>query len=189
VLGCRLEWTQRHPDRLQALVRALHRSALWCEDPENHGELSRLLAEPRFVGAPAEIILRGLSNRLRLHPDGELRQLTNFYVPASHAATFPWVSHGLWFYSQMVRWGQVAFDDTHVSQVRATYRPDLYRLALAKSSPTVPSIDAKVEGGSQQTSLVPAAPEPMSYGPDGFFDGVRFDPDRLVEYLRELTSA
>jgi ABC-type nitrate/sulfonate/bicarbonate transport system substrate-binding protein len=164
VLGCRLEWAQRYPDRLLALVRALHRSAQWCEDPANHEELARLLAEPRFVGAPADILLRGLSNRLRLYPEGELRHLPDFYVPASHAATFPWVSHALWFYSQMVRWGQVAFDESHVAQVRATYRPDLYRLAVAGD---VPTVDTKI---------------------DGFFDGRRFDPDDLHEYLRTFMS-
>ncbi|MET0535218.1 MAG: ABC transporter substrate-binding protein, partial [Steroidobacter sp.] len=170
VLGCRLEWTQRHPDRLQALVRALYRSAQWCEDPANHEELARILAEPRFVGAPADIILRGLSNRLRLYPEGELRQLPDFYIPASHAATFPWVSHALWFYSQMVRWGQIAFDDSHVAQVRATYRPDLYRLALAKAGVAVPTVDVKVEEGA-----------------DGFFDARRFDPDDLATYLSSFT--
>jgi two-component system, oxyanion-binding sensor len=188
VLGCRLEWTQRHPDRLQALVRALHRSAQWCEDPANHQELARLLSEPRFVGAPADILLRGLSNRLRLYPEGELRQLPHFYTPAAQAATFPWVSHALWFYSQMVRWNQVAFDEGHVAQVRATYRPDLYRLALARSASSVPTIDTKIEGVQQETSTVPATPAPMRYGPDGFFDGRHFDPDDLVEYLRELTN-
>jgi NitT/TauT family transport system ATP-binding protein len=156
VLGCRLEWVQRHPDRVQALVRALYRSAQWCEDPANHQELARLLAEPRFVGAPADILLYGLSNRLRLSPEGELRQLPNFYVPAAHAATFPWVSHALWFYSQMVRWSQVAFDQSHIAEVRATYRPDLYRLAV---SDDVPSTDTKIET---------------------FFDGSRFDPDDFI---------
>lgn len=175
VLGCRLEWTQRHPDRLQALVRALYQAALWCERPENHVELSRLLAEPRFVGAPAETLLRGLSNRLYLQPDGEAQQLRDFYLPASQAATFPWVSHALWFYSQMVRWGQVAFDPEHVAQVRATYRPDLYRLALAKTAANIPSVDAKTEGAQQ-------------FGPDGFFDDVRFDSDDLPAYLRTLAQ-
>lgn len=189
VLGCRLEWTLRHPNRLQALVRALYRSAQWCEDPTNHEELARLLAEPRFVGAPAEILLRGLSNRLRLYPDGESLQLPDFYVPASRAATFPWVSHALWFYSQMVRWGQVAYDDSHVAQVRATYRPDLYRLALAQSGAAndekwLPTIDMKVEGAQHRASTIPATPQPMLYGPDGFFDGCRFDPDDLTAYLR-----
>lgn len=170
VLGCRLEWTQRHPDRLQALVRTLYKAAVWCEQPENHSELARLLAEPRFVGAPAEILLRGLSNRLWLQRGGESEYLPGFYLPASQAATFPWVSHALWFYSQMVRWGQVAFDPEHVAQVRATYRPDLYRLALDKIT-NIPAVDAKVE-----------------LGPEGFFDGVRFDSDDLPAYLLQLAT-
>jgi len=170
VLGCRLEWMQRHPDRLQALVRALHRAAQWCEDPANHQELARLLAEPRYVGTPADILLRGLSNRLRLYPAGELQHLPDFYVPASRAATFPWVSHALWFYSQMVRWNQVAFDESHVAQVRATYRPDVYRLALAGFD-AVPTQDSKIE-----------------CAPEGFFDGRRFDPDDLTSYLRTFMS-
>jgi NitT/TauT family transport system ATP-binding protein len=166
VLGCRLEWTQRYPDRVQALVRSLYKAALWCEQPENHSELARLLAEPRFVGAPAEILLRGLSNRLCLQRGEEVERLDGFYLPASHAATFPWVSHALWFYSQMVRWGQVAFDPEHVAQVRATYRPDLYRLALDRTT-NVPSADTKL---------------------DELFDGVRFDSDDLPGYLAALPS-
>lgn len=163
VLGCRLEWTQRHPDRLRALVRAIYKSALWCEQPENHAELSRLLAEPRFVGAPAEILLRGLSNRLCLQPGGEPQRLEKFYLPASQLATFPWVSHALWFYSQMVRWGQLGCDPEHVAQVRATYRPDLYRLALAGTGAEISTADTRIEGE--------------------FFDGARFDPDDLSTYL------
>lgn len=183
VLGCRLEWAQRHPDRLQALVRALYKAALWCERPENHLELSRLLAEPRFVGAPAEILLRGLSNRLRLQPDGELQHVSDFYVPASQVATFPWVSHALWFYSQMVRWGQIAFDPEHAAQVRATYRPDLYRLALANITENIPSIDAKIEASERRE--LPGAGS-LQYGLDGFFDDVRFDSEDLPAYLRKL---
>jgi ABC-type nitrate/sulfonate/bicarbonate transport system substrate-binding protein len=166
VLGCRLEWAQRHPQRMTALVRALYRSSLWCEQPQNHAELAVLLAEPRFVGAPMEILLRGLSNRLRLTPEGPLEDVADFYVPARHAATFPWVSHALWFYSQMVRWGQVEFRKEDVPQIRATYRPDLYRIALAALDANVPVADTKIEGG-----------------PDGFFDGRRFDPDDLEHYI------
>jgi NitT/TauT family transport system ATP-binding protein len=87
-------------------------------------------------------------------------------LPSSQAATFPWVSHALWFYSQMVRWGQVAFDPEHVAQVRATYRPDLYRLALATTT-DVPCADTKI---------------------DVLFDSVRFDSDDLPAYLGQLSS-
>lgn len=147
VLGCRLGWAQRYPERLAALIRALYRAAQWCDRPENHAELARLLAEPRYVGAPADILLRGLANRLRLEPGGAERQVPSFYVPYDHAATFPWVSHALWFYSQMVRWRQIEFSAQDVAQVRATYRPDLYRVALEPLGVDISAEDMKIERG------------------------------------------
>jgi NitT/TauT family transport system ATP-binding protein len=169
VLGCRLEWTQRNPDRLAALIRAVYRAAKWCEQPEHHAELAKLLSEPRFVGAPAEILIRGLSNRLVLTPGEQPRDVPNFYLPSSHAATFPWTSHALWFYSQMVRWQQLAFVAQDVPQARATYRPDLYRIALQGSGDDIPALDSKVETADT-----------------GFFDGRTFDPENVEAYLREL---
>jgi len=172
VLGCRLEWSQRHPERVSALVRALYSAAQWCDSPTNHAELARLLAEPRYVGAPAEILLRGLANSLVLEPRGTPRALADFYVPARHAATFPWASHALWFYSQMVRWKQTAFSSAHVAAVAATYRPDLYRIALASSGADTPPTDGKIEGS----------------GADGFFDRKVFDPSDLQSYLAGLQT-
>src|SRR5690606_33462084 len=103
------------------------------------------------------------------------QQLGNFYLPAAHAATFPWVSHALWFYSQMVRWGQIAFDSEHIAQVRATYRPDLYRLALAGVAPDIPDVDDKIEGAGL-------------FGADGFFDDALFDSSDVPAYLRRLSD-
>jgi NitT/TauT family transport system ATP-binding protein len=157
VLGCRLEWAQRHPKRVSALVRALYRSALWCDDAVNHAELAAMLAAPRYVGAPAELLIRGLSGRLCIEPQGRAQVIPDFYVPARGRATFPWVSHALWFHSQMVLWNQVEHRSEDVPQVRATWRPDLYRLALQPLGVEAPSGDTKV---------------------DAFFDGRRFEPDR-----------
>jgi two-component system, oxyanion-binding sensor len=145
VLGCRLAWAQRNPEQLQSLVRALYEGALWCGQPENHEELASLLAEPRFVGAPASILMRGLSGRLRLLPGGDLHEIPDFYVPARHAATFPWVEHALWFHSQMVRWGQLRLREEDVLRVRATYRPDLYRIALAGTAAVAALPETRVD--------------------------------------------
>ena len=168
VLGCRREWTERHPQRVSALVRALYRAAAWCDDPRNHEELAHLLAEPRYVGAPAEILMRGLSNRLAFAPQEAPRHVEDFYVPARHHATFPWRSHALWFYSQMVRWRQIEHRAEHVVRTEATYRPDLYRNALQSLDVELPSHDMKIE-------------EPSA----GFFDAKVFDPAELERYLAE----
>jgi NitT/TauT family transport system ATP-binding protein len=155
VLGCRLEWAQRHPKQLAALQRALYRASQWCEQAENHPELAALLAQPRYVGAPTELLRRALGGQLALTADSPPTQLENFYIPARHAATFPWASHALWFYQQMVRWKQVQFSTEHLAAVRSTYRPDLYRAALAPIKSDIPAEDSKLER---------------------FFDGKVFDP-------------
>jgi two-component system, oxyanion-binding sensor len=155
VLGCRLEWAQRHPKQLAALQRALYRASQWCEQPENHAELATLLAQPRYVGAPAELLRRALGGQITLTTGSGSVQVENFFVPARHHATFPWVSHALWFYSQMVRWNQVAFSAEHLAAVRTTYRPDLYRAALTGVNSNIPVDDSKSER---------------------FFDGSVFDP-------------
>jgi two-component system, oxyanion-binding sensor len=155
VLGCRLEWAQRHPKQLACLQRALYRASLWCDRPENHAELAKLLSQPRYVGAPAELLHRALSGQLALTTHSAPTLIENFYIPARHNATFPWTSHALWFYAQMLRWKQIELSAAHVAAVRSTYRPDLYRAALASINPDIPAEDSKVER---------------------FFDGQIFDP-------------
>ena len=56
--------------------------------------------------------------------------MPDFFALARDGATFPWVSHAAWYYSQMVRWRQVEHSDDKLAAARATYRPDLYRNAL-----------------------------------------------------------
>jgi two-component system, oxyanion-binding sensor len=156
VLGCRAQWAERYPEQLAGLLRALYRAAAWIEAAENHAEVAKLLAEPRYVGASAGLLHRALSGRLALQPGADPTALADFFVPSSHHATFPWVSHALWMYAQMVRWGQVEVSPEREAAVRMTYRPDLYRAALASVDADMPSIDVKVER---------------------FFDGRVFDPE------------
>jgi NitT/TauT family transport system ATP-binding protein len=155
VLGCRAEWAQRHPEQLARLLRAIYHAALWVEHPANHAEVAELLSQPIYVGVPPNFLHQALSGRLTLHPNATPHDLSDFYVPARHAATFPWISHALWMYAQMIRWRQIEFHPEHPAAVRATYRPDLYRAALANIDPGVPTVDLKAER---------------------FFDGQPFDP-------------
>ena len=130
-----------------------------------------MLSGQQYVGAPAHILLRGLSGQIMLTPGGESKRIPDFYIPSTHAATFPWVSHALWFYSQMVRWNQIEHSAEHVAAVRSSYRPDLYRSALAPLGIAMPATDIKVEGAASLDAA------------DGFFDDRKFDPERLESYL------
>ena len=116
VLGCRLEWAGAASAAAGGVAagRCTARR-MWCEQPENHADLAKLLSQPRYVGAPAELLRKDLDSCLVLKPGSPATRIADFYVPAGRSATFPWVSHALWFYSQMVRWRQVEYSPEHVA--------------------------------------------------------------------------
>ncbi|MBN8912789.1 MAG: ABC transporter substrate-binding protein [Rhizobiales bacterium] len=182
VMGAAADWAEREPEALAALLRALCRSAQWCASPQNHRELAEILAARAFIDRPADWMLYGLSGNLDVG-GGEIRHADDFFVPFAKAATFPWKSHALWFYSQMVRWGQVAHTADNAAIARETYRPDLYRGALKPLGVALPSANAKVEGALVTPTPVGSVGASLTLGPDGFFDGALFDPDRLDAYI------
>jgi NitT/TauT family transport system ATP-binding protein len=188
VLGVDATWAEAHPEALDALLRALHRASIWCADPSNREELLGLLAEPGHVGCPAGWLRPALSGELNVGP-GLRVSVPDFFVPYISAATFPWKSHALWFYSQMVRWGQIKHGLEATSTARETYRPDLWRRALGPLGVALPAANAKVEGALTQPTPVGSAGASLVLGPDGFFDGQRFDPDSLDAYIAAQRDA
>ena len=81
------------------------------------------------------------------------------------SATFPSATHALWLYTQMVRWGHVQHTAANAERARQSFRPDLYREAIAPYGAALPRIDAP------------------ALGPDAFFDGRGFDPDDIGGYI------
>jgi ABC-type nitrate/sulfonate/bicarbonate transport system substrate-binding protein len=182
VLGAQAQWAQNHPEALRALLRALYRSAVWCADPANRDELAAIFSRPTYVDRPAQWMLPALSGQIGVD-DSEVVAVDEFFVPLAKAATFPWKSHALWLYTQMVRWGQIAHDKEHERIARETYRPDIYRAALEPLGVALPGANAKVEGALTRATPVGSAGASLTLGPDGFFDGGLFDPDKIDGYI------
>ncbi|WP_169566434.1 CmpA/NrtA family ABC transporter substrate-binding protein [Sneathiella limimaris] len=183
VLGASDTFAANHPTTLSATIRALYKAAEWCGSSENTEELAHLLSDSNYIGVPAEILEKPLRGQFKTE-NGEISQIQDFFIPFERAATFPWFSHGLWFYSQMVRWGHTDWSPEHAEQLKSCYRPDLYRAALADLQVPIPSANAKVEGALEHTQFVGTMKGQLALGPDGFFDGQVFDPDNLETYIR-----
>jgi NitT/TauT family transport system ATP-binding protein len=182
VLGVAEPWARSNPEALSALLRALYAAAQWCGAPENREELAKLLSARDYIGCPAAWLLPALTGVMAVSAEEDVAA-ADFFVPHAKAATFPWRSHALWFYSQMVRWGHVAATPANEAIARDTYRADLYRAALKPLGVALPGASAKVEGALRTPTRVGAAGGSLILGPDGFFDGKIFDPDRIDDYL------
>jgi NitT/TauT family transport system ATP-binding protein len=181
VLGCRAEWAREHADELAALVRAVTRAAAWCDDANNHAELATLLAEPRYIGVSAEILQRTLTGTLRLAPESDLTRIADYLCFSRHSANFPWTSHALWFYSQMVRWKQIEPSRARAEVARSVYRPDIYRDAVSTLGIDVPLADAKIERTME--AITDSKTGEVMFSAEGFFDGRVFDPEDLDAYI------
>lgn len=186
VLGVSATWAAANEPALDALVRALAQAADWCAAPDNVDALAEILAAPNYLAQDPDILRCGLTGRLPLRQGAAAADIDDFLIFAERAATFPWISHALWFYSQMVRWNMFKHSSEAVALARATYRPDIYRRSLAGTGIAMPNASLKVEGALSESVAMPTTQGKLTLGPDGFFDGEQFDPDLLETYIRDM---
>lgn len=182
VLAVNADYAAREPDAVASLVRALWRAAAWCGMRENHTELAAILSRPEFVDADSALIEATLDGRIAVAP-GRVVEQRDFFVPFARAATFPWKSHALWLYSQMVRWGHAIHTPETAALAADAYRPDIYRAALRPLGASLPAANAKVEGALTAVAPAGSTGGDLLLGPDGFFDGTIFDPSDLDAYI------
>ncbi|MEP0520198.1 MAG: CmpA/NrtA family ABC transporter substrate-binding protein [Hyphomicrobiales bacterium] len=181
VLAMRSEWAAENRYTVKSLIKALYDAARWCAKPDNVNELTDILARPEYLDQSASVIEPGITGSIL---SGQtLKDGLNFFEPYARAATFPWQSHALWLYTQMVRWGHVKHKQENIPLALESFRPDLYRESLAHFGVAVPAANSKVEGGLAEMTAVGVSSQSLFLGPDGFFDDTVFDPDRVEAYI------
>ncbi|SDS20083.1 CmpA/NrtA family ABC transporter substrate-binding protein [Bradyrhizobium canariense] len=161
VLAMRQSWSEKNPQVVAALIRASHRAAEFIAEPQNRAEAARILAQPDRIGVDADVILRTLNGRLKISPDGTMRESSRYWLVGREGASRPEPVQAAWLYAQMVRGGQASIAPEALSTAMAVFRPDLYDAALGLRS------DAYSEG----------------LGTVDAFAGPRFDPADIAGYL------
>ena len=160
VLAVRQDWAEKNPDVLAALVRAHIRAAAFIEQPENRAETARILAQPERIGVAAEVIQRTLDGRLKVSPDGTMRESSRYLLVGREDAARPDPVQAAWLYAQMVRWGQTALQPDALRTAMGVFRPDLFDTAAGQAE--------KATGVSR---------------PIGAFAGPAFDPADIAGHL------
>jgi NitT/TauT family transport system ATP-binding protein len=165
VLAFRQNWAEKNPLLVAALIRAAQRAAEFVGHPENRTEVARILAQPQHLGIDADVILRTLNGRLKISPDGAIRESSRYWLVGVEGTTRPDPAQAAWLYAQMVRWGQASLSPVAQDAAMAVFRPDLYDAALGRPP---------AAAGSGGLGLVEA------------FAGPRFDPRDVAGYLAAL---
>ena len=132
VLAVRQNWSERNPQVVAALIRAASRAAEFIEQPQNRAEAARILAKPERIDVDAGVIQRTLDGRLKISPDGTMRESSRYLLVGRDGAPRPDPVQAAWLYAQMVRWGQTSFSPEALQTAKAVFRPDLYDAALGR---------------------------------------------------------
>ena len=142
VLAVRLDWSEKNAQVLAALVRAHDRAADFIEQPQNRAEAARILGAPERIGIDAEVIQRTLDGRLKISPDGTMRESSRYLLVGREAAARPDPVQAAWLYAQMVRWGQTTISPEALKTAMAVFRSDLYDAALGREARAARAPDA-----------------------------------------------
>ncbi|GGB41803.1 nitrate transporter [Sphingomonas metalli] len=186
VLAMRADVAAERGEATQRLIRALHAAAEWFVRPDTAEASAAILARPAYCDAPVDAILRAITDRLRLVPGGAPVAYPDFMFQYREAANFPWRSQAAWLYAQMTRWDGRGYDPGEAATAAATFRPDLYRAALAGTGAPLPGASSKLEGALGEPIGAGSTQGRLLLGNDRFFDGRAFNPDDIPGYLAGL---
>ena len=186
VLAMKADTADRRREASLRLIRALHAAAAHIVQPETAAASAAILASPAYLDAPVDAILRAITDRIRVVPGGAPVHYPDFMFQYREAANFPWRSQAAWLYSQMTRWDGRAFTADQAVAAAGTFRPDLYRAALAGTGAPLPGASSKLEGAVGEPLGVGSTQGRLTLGIDRFFDGRAFDPDDIPAYLAAL---
>jgi NitT/TauT family transport system ATP-binding protein len=159
MLALRQPWAEKNPDVLAALIRAHDRAAQFIET--ERAEAAAILAKPEFMGVDAEVIRRTLDGRLKISPEGNVRESARYLLVGREGAARPDPVQAAWLYAQMVRWGQAPLSEASLAIAKGVFRPDLYDAATGKAAQAAPQLGDGV----------------------GAFAGPPFDPSAITRHL------
>lgn len=186
VLAMRADVAAERGEATLRLIRSLHAAAAHFVDPETVEQSAAILARHEYLDAPVDAILRAITDRIRVVPGGAPIHYPDFMFQYREAANFPWRSQAAWLYAQMTRWDGRGYDAGDATNAAATFRPDLYRAALAGSGAPLPGASSKLEGALGGPIGAGSTQGRLMLGSDRFFDGRSFDPDDIRGYLADM---
>jgi nitrate/nitrite transport system substrate-binding protein len=171
VLAVTQRWAERHPREGRAMVRAVLKACLYCNQPANVRRLAEVLARPQYIHAPADVLEASLSadRSFAVNPKYRAARPQEWQVRSfAPAHTFPSGTHAAWMMEQMIRWGHLPQDVDVMGVARRCIETSAWREAAAEMGLAVPADDFPPmplrNGGAFEARELPEAPPSFGGG-------------------------
>lgn len=171
------KFVEENPNTAVAVTKALIRAGKWLDTPGNRKEAVKILSMPQYVGADEVVLANSMTGTFEFEK-GDKRAMPDFNVFYRYNATYPFYSDGVWFLTQMRRWGQIPDTksaDWYDTKIKEIYRPDIWKKAaeLLVAEGHIPTEDIPDTDGYK-----PATTD--------FIDGKNFDAKDPIAYINSF---
>ncbi|MDN3669139.1 CmpA/NrtA family ABC transporter substrate-binding protein [Echinicola jeungdonensis] len=171
------KFIEENPNTAIAVTKALIRAGKWLDTPGNRPEAVGILSKSAYVGADSVVIANSMTGTFEFEK-GDKREMKDFNVFFRHHATYPFYSDGIWFLTQMRRWGQIPEKkpaDWYSNTIKDIYRPDIWEKAAK----------LLVEEGHLEESEIPQTDGYKAPTSD-FIDGNTYDGKDPIGYINSF---
>ncbi|WP_159020112.1 MULTISPECIES: CmpA/NrtA family ABC transporter substrate-binding protein [unclassified Algibacter] len=171
------KFVEDNPNTAIAVTKALIRAGKWLDEPSNRAEAVKILSMSQYVGAPEEVLANSMTGTFEFEK-GDKRDMPDFNVFYKYNATYPFYSDGIWFLTQMRRWGQIPEAKPaawYAETINNIYRPDIWTKAakLLVEEGNIPAGDIPTTDGFK-----PATSD--------FIDGTTYDGKDPISYINSF---
>ncbi len=172
------KFIDENPNTAIAITKALIRAGKWLDEPTNRKEAVKILSMSQYVGADEVVLANSMTGTFEFEK-GDKREMPDFNVFYKYNATYPFYSDGIWFLTQMRRWGQIPEGkpvEWYSETIKNIYRPDIWEKAakLLVEEGNIPAKDI---------------PETDGYKPatTDFIDGTKYDAKDPIGYINSFS--
>ncbi len=184
VFGVTKAWADANPNTHIAVIKALIMAGKWLDETDAEGHLvnreeaARILAQPNYVGADYSVIKNSMTGTF-IFQKTDVQSMPDFNVFFKYQATYPWYSDGIWFLTQMRRWGQITESKPaswYAETAKKIYLPEVY-LAAAK---------ALLDEGKIAKEDIPWDTDGYKPATTDFIDGKTYDARDPIGYINSF---
>ncbi|CAM1358058.1 CmpA/NrtA family ABC transporter substrate-binding protein [Tenacibaculum xiamenense] len=171
------KFVEENPNTAIAVTKALIKAGKWLDNPANRKEAVKILSMSQYVGADEIVLANSMTGTFEFEK-GDKREMPDFNVFYKYNATYPFYSDGIWFLTQMRRWGQIPESkpqDWYSETIKNIYRPDIWRKAAS----------LLVKEGAIPASDIPDTDGYKSPTAD-FIDGKAYDAKDPIGYINSF---
>ena len=181
VFGVNKKWADENPNTHLAVIKALIRAGKWLDETDasgtliNREEAVRILSQPNYVGADFDVIKNSMTGYFFFQKTDK-REMPDFNVFFKYHSSYPWYSDGIWFLTQMRRWGQITEPkpaEWYHETAKEVYKPEIY-LQAAKML---------LDQGLISEEDVPWDTDGYKPATSEFIDGITYDAKDPIGYL------